>query len=468
MDVRPEIYDCIIVGGGLAGLCAAYRLRSRSILVLEAADRPGGRIESQPRGDYWLNFGAHMFGGPGTPIGDLLAELGLESRPIGGALLGMSLAGRRLLSGAIETYPLRLPLPLAARISMVKMGLALRRGASRTVKALAAREGETPDKTRARTMAFENDRTLSAMIGRLHPDIANILTAITERTGGDPSEMAAGYALRSFTNVWSQHSPGRNLLGGSSGLPGALAKRLDGRLLCGNAVQSVGSRGEEIVVAVTSAGGIRQLRAKTAIVATPAFVTRQIIRGLPPATANALAGIRYGAFLSAAVLTGETGAMPWDRNYAISTPRRSFSVLFNQATTLRSCSTRRPGGSLMLFRGAKGAKRLCQGSDAAIEAAFAADLIAEFPESRGIVREIVIRRWDAGAPYAFPGRAGLQSALTASLGRIALAGDYLDFPNMEAAAATGFEAAGKVVAMLRCDTDDLVQRPDRTLRAFNG
>jgi oxygen-dependent protoporphyrinogen oxidase len=465
MDVRPEIYDCIIVGGGLAGLCAAYRLRDKRILVLEAADRPGGRIESQPRGDYWLNFGAHMFGGPGTLIGDLCTQLGLEARPIGGALLGMSLVGRRLLGGAIETYPLRLPLSMAARVSMVKMGLALRRGTSRTVKALHPRAGETPAETRARVLAIENDITLSAMIGWLHPEIADILTAITERTGGDPDEMAAGYALRSFANVWSQHSPGRNLLGGSSGLPDALAGQLDSRILYGNVVQSVEQRDEEVVVTATSAGEMQQFRARTAVVATPAFVTRQILRGLPTETATALGTIRYGAFLSAAVLTKETGAMPWDRNYAISTPRRSFSVLFNQATTVRSASSRKPGGSLMLFRGAKGAARLMQESDAAIEAAFTADLAAEFPESRGIVREIVVRRWEAGAPYSFPGRAGIQAALTKPLGRIALAGDYLEFPNMEAAAATGFEAADKVASMIRGDAEG---SPDQMPKASNG
>ena len=81
-----EVLDCVIVGGGLAGLAAADRLRHRRILVIEADDRLGGRILSVPRGDYWLNLGAHMFGGPGTRVGELSAELGLETRPIGRAL----------------------------------------------------------------------------------------------------------------------------------------------------------------------------------------------------------------------------------------------------------------------------------------------------------------------------------------------------------------------------------------------
>jgi oxygen-dependent protoporphyrinogen oxidase len=297
-------------------------------------------------------------------------------------------------------------------------------------------------------LALANDRTLSQSIGRLHPEIAAILTAITERTGGDPTEMAAGYALRSFTNVWSKHSPGRNLVGGSSGLPNALAARLGDSLKLRHAVEAVERRDDGVVVTARTPEGLRRFRAGTAIVATPAHVARRVIHGLPPVTGSALDRIRYGAFLSAAVLTSETYAMPWDCSYAISTPRRSFSVLFNQTTTLRDGHQRRPGGSLMLFRGARGAARLMQGSDSAIEAAFVDDLIAEFPEARGHIREIVIQRWEHGAPYGFPGRAQLQPALTAPLGPIVLAGDYLEFPNMEAAAATGYEAADAIATLL--------------------
>lgn len=441
MPAEDDILDCVIVGGGLAGLAAADRLRDRSLLVIEASERLGGRILSFPRGDYWLNLGAHMFGGPGTRVGDLAAELGLETRPIRGALIGMSMGGRRLLGGAIETYPLRLPLSFAARISFIRMGLALRRGVARTLASLTPRPGESPAQTRARALAHDNGLTLSQRMGPLHPEVGAILRAITERTGGDPDEMAAGYALRSFTNVWSQHSPGGNLVGGSSRLPEALARRIGDRFLMKAPATSVEIRDGLVHVVCDSEAGPRRVRARTAIVATPAFVTKRILRGLPADTADALAAIRYGAFLSAAVLTDETVAMPWDGSYALSTPARAFSVLFNPTTILRGEGPRAPGGSLMLFRGARGAEQVMQADDSRIASRFAADLVAEFPECRGRLREVIVQRWAAGAPFSFPGRAALQPALTASLGPISLAGDYLEFPNMEAAIATGWEAA---------------------------
>ncbi len=436
-----EVLDCVIVGGGLAGLAAADRLRHRRILVVEAADRLGGRILSVSRGDYWLNLGAHMFGGPGTRIGELSAELGLETRPIGRALIGMAMSGRRVFSGPIETFPFRLPLSLAARLSFIRMGLALRRGVAGALDSLTTRPGETPAETRARGLASDNGVTLAQRIGPLHPQIDAILRAITERTGGDPDEMAAGYALRSFANVWSRHSPGCNLVGGSSRLPEALARRIGERFHLGAEASAVEARDDVVTVTCGSGATARTVKARSVIVATPAFVTKRIVRNLPSATADALGAIRYGAFLSAAVLTDERSPMPWDRNYAISTPARAFSVLFDQATTLRARGPRAPGGSLMLFRGAKGAERLMQADDAQIASAFVDDLVAEFPECRGRLREVVVQRWEAGAPFSFPGRAALQPALTAALDPIFLAGDYLEFPNMEAAVATGWEAA---------------------------
>ena len=58
--------DVVIVGGGIAGLSAAWRLRHRDVLLLEAGDRLGGRMRSDACGEYWLNYGAHLFPAPGS------------------------------------------------------------------------------------------------------------------------------------------------------------------------------------------------------------------------------------------------------------------------------------------------------------------------------------------------------------------------------------------------------------------
>ncbi|MDR6955409.1 oxygen-dependent protoporphyrinogen oxidase [Ancylobacter sp. 3268] len=437
------MHDVVIIGGGIGGLSGAWRLRHRDVLVLEAGARPGGRLRSERRGDYWLNFGAHLFGESASPAGALADELGLEARPIPGDRMGIAFKGKVVAGGRSETFPLRLPLDLGARLSFVKMGLKLRSGVMRLLEVQKAVPGEPPGTRRMRQLSFENGRTLENYVGALTPDTELILRTITERTAADPSEMAAGYGLTSFAQVWSKHSFGRNLFGGSSRLPEAIASALGDRLHLNAEAISVEQKGEAVEIAYRQGGELRLVRARHAIVATPATVSAKILRGLPAETAEALGRIRYGTFLSAAVLTSETGPMPWDANYAIATPGLSFGVFFNQASTLR-VGPRKAGGSLMLFRGARGADELIKLSDDEIARRFKADLEKLFPQARGIVEEIVIQRWPLGAPYSFPGRAALQSALTRDLGRLHLAGDYLEFPCMDAAIATAGEAAAAI------------------------
>ena len=440
-------FDVVIIGAGIAGLSAAWQLRDNRILVLEAADRVGGRIWSEQRDQYWLNFGAHLFGEANSPVGKLLAEFGLESRPIAGHRFGIAYRGKVIAGGPAETFPLRLPLSLGARLSFMKMGIKLRTGVQRLLAFQRFVSNDDPAERRSRLLAFDNSRTFAEYIGPLHADVQHILETITERTSASPEKMAAGYGLASFGQVWSRHSFGRNLYGGSARLPNAMLAELGDRVQLRCQVSAVTAKPLEVEVDYARDGEHHRVVAKYVIVATQADVAKNIIKDLPSDTAAALGRIRYGPFLSAAVLTRESGAMPWDSNYAIATPGLSFGVFFNQASTVR-VGPRRPGGSLMLFRGAEGAARLMNASDLEIESSFLGDLEKLFPEARGIVREIKVQRWPQGAPYSFVGRAALQSALTRPLGRVFLAGDYLEFPCMDAAVTTGGHAAKEVQAAL--------------------
>jgi len=191
------------------------------------------------------------------------------------------------------------------------------------------------------------------------------------------------------------------------------------------------------------------VRALRAVVATPAFVARELVRDLPPETATALDSVRYGPYVVGAFLTGETGPMPWDDIYALATPQRSFGMLFNTANVLRGeGAPRRPGGSLMVYAAASSADALAGLDDGEVAERFRADLCSIYPQARGLVRELVIQRWSRGLPYAAVGRARLQGPLTRPLGAIHLAGDYLGTWYTETAAQTAETAARSIRASL--------------------
>jgi oxygen-dependent protoporphyrinogen oxidase len=430
-----RLHDVIVVGGGLAGLTAAYRLRHRDVVVVERAAQVGGRLLSYDRSGIAMNLGAHMFSGLGTGVGDLLTELGLQRQPIQGQLMGIVMGGGTVLRGRPEFWPMRLPLSPRARFSFVNMGLRLRFGAQRMARAMASSDGG---------LGHEDHRTLAEFMGPLHPEVSMILAAITERSGGDPSIMSAGHALRSFTNVWSGQAPGANLAGGSSQLILALAKAIGApRIFTGASVLTVEQTLDQVDVTIRTDNKTKRLRARHCIMATPASVARRIAAGLPPDTADALGQIGYGAFLSVAVLTKERGVMPWQGVYGIATPGAPFSVVFNQATFLPHSDPAKRG-SLMLFRGGAPAAVMACHDDAKLAAMARGYLHEIFRGADFGIEDIIVSRWPHGAPVARPGRAGLQRALEKNLGRISLAGDYLESPNMNSA----IWAANRAVANL--------------------
>jgi monoamine oxidase len=73
----------VIVGAGLAGLTAARRLRQqgREVIVLEAADRIGGRLVRQEVAGVPVDGGGAWVGPTQDRVLALLDELGLEAAP---------------------------------------------------------------------------------------------------------------------------------------------------------------------------------------------------------------------------------------------------------------------------------------------------------------------------------------------------------------------------------------------------
>lgn len=73
--------DVVIVGGGLAGLTAAFELGKSSLdfHLLETTGRVGGVIETINVGDYLIETGPHAFNSLSQEIVDLVSELGLKN-----------------------------------------------------------------------------------------------------------------------------------------------------------------------------------------------------------------------------------------------------------------------------------------------------------------------------------------------------------------------------------------------------
>lgn len=76
--------DVVVVGAGLSGLAAARRVAAagRSVVVVEARDRVGGRTEAGTLADgQWIELGGQWVGPTQDRVYELIAELGLETIP---------------------------------------------------------------------------------------------------------------------------------------------------------------------------------------------------------------------------------------------------------------------------------------------------------------------------------------------------------------------------------------------------
>ena len=443
--------DVVIVGGGLAGLAAAWRLRHWDTVILESGSRVGGRIRSERRGRYWLNWGGHVFAGPGSSTDALLSETGIVAAQVPGALAALSMNGKFLLKGPMPTYPFRIPMSMASRAALVKAGVKVSAQVLKYARIVRQRPCEDPAVRQQRIYDFENDRSFSDFVGDLPEDAGALFYPTVTRSAADPWEIAAGAGIGYFSLVWNiGQGLNRGIVGGPSTLTQGIAAALGDRVQLGAEVVEIVHRSQSVVVRYRQDGMDNEAEGRCVVLATPATVSHRVAVDLPQDIRDALGKVLYGPYVSAAFLTDESTPQPWDAAYGIAAPKRSFNIALNQSSIVRGGeTTRQPGSSIMTFSPASLAQNLLPRSDEEILRIYTDDLNQVLGGGFGdSVVEAQVQRWETGAPYCFPGRGALQPALTRRDSRVLLAGDYLGTLYTETAISTGFSAAQEAASLL--------------------
>ena len=215
MGMNDE-FDVIVVGGGLAGLCAAAHARhdGARVVVLEAHGL-GGRARCVTRDDFVLNMGAHALyrGGPGAAA---LAGLGIVPDGAPPPLATY----RALVGGHLERLP-------TGPVSLLRSGTLSPRSKVQAARFLATLPRLEPARYQQVTVAD----WLEGL--RLRPDVGALVRALL-RLGTYTSDLDAMSADAAIGQMQLAAKGGVHYLhGGWDQLTGALAAGLDVRTSTG-------------------------------------------------------------------------------------------------------------------------------------------------------------------------------------------------------------------------------------------
>ncbi|RSN55059.1 oxidase [Amycolatopsis sp. WAC 04182] len=438
--------DVVVIGAGMAGLMAATTLSEKDVVVLEAADRAGGRVESVRQDDYWINLGTQFTEGTGTLI-EALERHQVGMGTLAGKKVALALHGKQVDTSNPFGLMFRSRMSFMDRLGLAAVGA--------RILAAAPFLQLNPDHRLAKRVRAKLDALSASYVLRgVRSEVARdmVRSWSGQWMGCEPEETAATQFVTSMGILLTDPAKVPNFSlpeGGNQTLTDILAADLGERLRLNSPVKSVEWTENDVVVDYEDANGPARIRARRAIVAVPGDVAVKLMPGLPSAYRTAFDDIHYGRYLVVGYFTREEGPQRWDDYIAVSTPQLSFQAMFNHAAAQRGPGPRKPGGALACFAGGAVADSLFGLTDEEIVSRFTADLLSLYPELEGKLDEGIVRRHPRVVPFWAPGGRASLPALRRHLGPVYLAGDYqLDMPSLADAASSGEQAAKQVLASL--------------------
>ena len=433
----------VIVGGGVAGLTCAWRLRhaGHDVEVLECAPEPGGRLRTENHGDFALECGARSVASGHRNWHGVMLALGLGDRVY--ALPSESHVVLR--DGALHRTDLDAPLGLLTT-SLLSVGARVRlpRLAFEILRHVRALDPLHPERAAAldrEDLAAGTRRTLG------EENLEYLLEPVfASRFGGEPEDLSWAFALLAL-RLRARGGREQSLRGGLGGLTRALARRVPVRTDC------------EVVAIETQTDGARvRYRARgrpgcaiadAVVVAVPGSAAGRLCPKLTPSERGFFEEVRYARGVVVHLLFDQApAALPWS---SVAFPRREGMDLTGLIVDHHRMGAAPPGAGLVSATLAPHAcDRMWEATDSEI-GALVVDQIAGTPIGSLAPRDCVVHRWPAMLPQFgvgyLPHLARFFSRLDRSP-RLAFAGDYLVGPTVEAAIASGTRAAAEIARSL--------------------
>lgn len=440
-----------VVGGGISGLVAAYRMRkalgdAAELILVERRDRVGGilrtvEIEGDP-----VDLGAEAFVGRRPEIPELMGELGIEDQLVHPAgkrpLVWSNGAGHRLPDRTLMGIPVG-PESVAGLVDAQTLA-AIEQEPSRPLRWERGSDVSVGELVRDRFGEQVVRRSVDPLLGGVYAGLAD---SIGVRAALPTLAAALDRGATSLTRAVSDALPPPSTAPVFGGIR-------DGYRVLLDALRTAADVKAEIGTAVTTLTRTAQGwrldpvgDVDAVILATPAPVTAELLREVAPQAAELAAGIELASSAVVALALPLETALPDNSGILVATGEPLRAKAFTLSSRKWPHLAARDVALVRASFGRFGDPTPLSWSDDDLITAAVEDLTTVTSADIRPLRAVV-QRWPGGLPQYAPGHttriADLRSA-TADLPGLALAGAYLDGVGVPACAATGTKAAARII-----------------------
>ena len=435
--------DVIVIGGGIAGLAAGYRLMKlgADVQVIERGAAPGGHTRTVQREGWRHELGPNSFLGNANDLFSLAQEVGLtpvEARP------GAAKKRFLFIDGALRAVPSD---PLAAISSpLLPMSAKLRVLAEPVT-------GSVPSEDESVRAFFEQHLGREVTSRFVDAFVSGIYAGDISRIGMAAAfpkvfELAKthGSLLRGALHLMKSRPkrPSRrgtySFAGGLGDLPDALASALGSRL----------QLGVETDLRQTATGfTVNGMPTNSVILATPSYVSAALVEDFAPTLAMALVGIHYNPIAGVHLLFPKSAVPRSLEGFGFLVPRRegvrTLGCIWSSAM-FEVCKDDHV--ALTCFIGGAHDAGAVDATDEALVAAVRQDLLKTMGIHGAPVDAVVVKHRRAIPEYGLKHlavRAEIDQ-LTGELPGLALTGNYLEGVSMNDAIAHADRTARQVHA----------------------